>query len=285
MLDLGGVFCNFSAAPDAPIPPKQFKYILESSEWHSLESGKAVASEVYKALTERFDLAEGALQETVRLASSTLTLNDDFVAAIRKLKQDTHGRLRVVAATNMSNDSYDIVRAKIGGWDIFDDVFTSASLGVRKPERAFFDRVLQAAGLDAESTVFVDDRPENVICAQCRGMRGVLFDKTDSVVQKLHAFFGDPVERGKAWLRAHAKDMWCVSNTGVEIREQFQQLLLLHLTDEWYVFSREKRTIVKSTMEHADRPCLPHLSGSLSTSASRIPLQVAGTYFRTGHQF
>lgn len=256
ILDLGGVFCNFSAHPDAPVPPKQLKYILESPEWQSLESGRAAAPEVYRALAGRFALAEGALEETVRLASSTLVLNDDLVAAVRKLKQDHAAAaaaagggggppLRVVAATNMSHDSYTLVRARVhDGWDVFDDVFTSARLGVRKPERAFYDRVLAAAGLAAEATVFVDDRPENVICAQCHGIRSVLFKGTDSAVQTLQAWFGqdqhsrelqDPVRRGKAWLRAHAKDMWCVTNTGVEVREQFQQLFLLHLTDDWCV--------------------------------------------------
>lgn len=100
--------------------------------------------------------------------------------------------------------------------------------------KAFFDRALKDAGLNAKSTVFVDDRPENVICAQCSGMQGVLFDNTDRVIQKLNSLFGDPVERGKSWLRAHAKGMWCISNTGIEIREQFQQLLLLHWTNDWY---------------------------------------------------
>lgn len=237
MLDIGGVFCNFSAVPDAPIPTKVFKRVLESSEWHSLEAGKATESEVFSALTERFALAEGALQQTIHLVSLTLTPNEDFVAAVRNLKKDSGGQLRVIAATNMSTESYDIVRSKIGGWDIFDDVYTSASLGVRKPEQEVFDRALKAAGLDAKSTMFVDDRPENVISAQCRGMQGVLFDDTDRVVQKLNNFFGDAVERGKSWLRAHAKDTWCISNTGIEIREQLQQLLLLHWTNDWYGFT------------------------------------------------
>ncbi|KAF0319339.1 hypothetical protein GQ607_013444 [Colletotrichum asianum] len=233
ILDLGGVFCNFSVTPDAPIKPKEFKYILESPEWHTLELGKGTPSEVYKVLAERFAVTEDALQETVRQVSSTLTLNDDFVAAIRRLRLDSGGHLRVFAATNMSKASYDIVRAKLGGWDIFDDVFTSASLGVRKPEREFFDRVLEAAGVDAQSAVFFDDRTENVICAQCCEMKGVLFSDTESAIQMLHALFSDPVERGKSSLLAHAKNMWYVSSTGVEIRDQFQQLLLLHLTNDW----------------------------------------------------
>lgn len=99
--------------------------MLESPEWHTLELGKGTPSEVYKVLAESFAVTEDALQETVRQVSSTITLNDDLVATIRRLRLDSGGHLRVFAATNMSKASYDIVRAKPAGWDIFDDVFTS----------------------------------------------------------------------------------------------------------------------------------------------------------------
>lgn len=255
ILDLGGVFCTFSNVPDAPIPPQQFRFLLDSSEWHDFESGKAPPAQVYKALTERFALADGALEETLHLVSSTLAVNEDLLAAIKQLKKDSNGQLRVFAASNISQESYNTLRLKLQGWEVFDDIFISANVGIRKPERTFYNRVLAAAGIAAESTVFVDDRTENVISAQCCGMHGVLFDKTDNVIRKLHTLFGDPVQRGKAWLRAHAKNMWCMTNTGVEVREQYQQLLMLHLTDDWYVGSEEttpQRSILKSLSKE---PC------------------------------
>ena len=142
------------------------------------------------------------------------------------------------AASNISEDRYDILRSNLQGWDIFDGIFISANLGARKPDRAFYDRVLEGAGLTAESAVFIDNRTENVIAAQCCGMRGVLFDGTDNVFRKLHALFYNPTQRGKAWLHAHAKNMWCMTNTGVEVREMFQQLFILYLTNDWWVRCR-----------------------------------------------
>ncbi|KIM94467.1 hypothetical protein OIDMADRAFT_45810 [Oidiodendron maius Zn] len=233
ILDLGGVFYTFSDVPDAPIPSKQFKFLLDSSEWHDLESGKMSENEAFKAITERLSLAEGDIEGTLRLVSATLKLNDGLVAAIRQLKDDSDGRLRVFAASNISQDRYNVLRSNLQGWDIFDGIFISASLGVRKPERAFYDRLLEAASLTAESTVFIDNRTENVIGAQCCGMHGVLFDSTNSVVRKLLALFDNPIQRGNAWLHAHARNMWCMTNTGVEVREMFQQLFILYLTNDW----------------------------------------------------
>ena len=149
------MFYTFSDVQDAPISPKQFKFLLDSSEWHDLESGKTPANKAFKALTERFSLAGGAIEKTLSLASATLKVNEDFVAAIRRLKDDSGGRLRVFAASNISEDRYDILRSNLQGWDIFDGIFISANLGARKPDRAFYDRVLEGAGLTAESAVLL----------------------------------------------------------------------------------------------------------------------------------
>ncbi|PTB36219.1 hypothetical protein M441DRAFT_151448 [Trichoderma asperellum CBS 433.97] len=228
-----GVFYTFPDIDSAPISSHIWKQVIDSQEWHDLESGKLPAPEVFEALTERFRLGEGALEEMIRLSQAGFVGNEQLIAGIKELKQNHDGIIGVVLASNIYQVLYDTIREKVNSWDIFDHVFTSASLGARKPERAFYDRVLESVGVAAESVVFVDDRPENVIAAQCRGMHGVVFGGTDDALGKLHAMFGSPAQRGKSWLRAHAKNMWSVSNTGIEIQEQFQQLLLLHITGDW----------------------------------------------------
>ncbi|KAH8126190.1 HAD-like protein [Trichoderma asperelloides] len=232
MMELGGVFYSLPDIESAPIPSHIWKQLVDSQEWHDLESSKLSAPEVFKALTERFGLAEGALEEMICLSQTGFVGNEKLVAGIKELKQN-HPDSIVVLASNICQVLYDTIREKVDSWDIFDHVFTSTSLGARKPECAFYDRVLESVGVAAESIVFVDDRPENVIAAQCCGMHGVVFGGTAEALGRLYAMFGSPAQRGKSWLRAHAKKMWSVSNTGVEIQEQFQQLLLLHVTDDW----------------------------------------------------
>jgi FMN phosphatase YigB (HAD superfamily) len=51
----------------------------------------------------------------------------------------------------------------------FDYVFDSSEMGVRKPERAFFERVETQTGCSGSEIFFIDDRSENVFAAAAHG--------------------------------------------------------------------------------------------------------------------
>lgn len=59
---------------------------------------------------------------------------------------------------------------------LFERVYYSQDTGLRKPERALFERVLQENGLDAARTLFVDDTLENVEGARAAGLQGLWLD-------------------------------------------------------------------------------------------------------------
>ena len=59
---------------------------------------------------------------------------------------------------------------------LFEQVYYSQDTGMRKPERALFERVLQENGLDAARTLFVDDTLENVEGAHAAGLQGLWLD-------------------------------------------------------------------------------------------------------------
>jgi glucose-1-phosphatase len=56
--------------------------------------------------------------------------------------------------------------------DIFEKVFYSHVLGMRKPDREIYEYVLKDGGLDPEETLFIDDMEENVIAARGLGIIG-----------------------------------------------------------------------------------------------------------------
>lgn len=70
----------------------------------------------------------------------------------------------------------------------FDAVYASCDFGVRKPEPAFFARLLAELDVPAETVLFVDDREPNVDAAEQVGLRG-------------HRF------RGAGLLRAHLGEL------------------------------------------------------------------------------
>lgn len=59
---------------------------------------------------------------------------------------------------------------------LFERVYYSQDTGLRKPERALFERVLRENGLEAARTLFVDDTLENVEGARAVGLQGLWLD-------------------------------------------------------------------------------------------------------------
>jgi putative hydrolase of the HAD superfamily len=75
---------------------------------------------------------------------------------------------------------------------LFDKEFYSCFLGVAKPDTRFFDKALSLIGADAESTLFLDDKPENVESAKRVGLHAVCFkgEQGDDALRALLANFG-----------------------------------------------------------------------------------------------
>lgn len=233
ILDLGGVFVHFSAIESAVIKPFELKHIMDSPEWHAFERGKLPQESLYDGLTKRFCLGEGDLAKTIELAAATLQRNDVLYTAVRALKDASGGKLRVIAMSNIAKESFETLHNAVDGWDLFDRIFLSSDVGLRKPDSAFYKHVCTAIDIEPCSAVFVDDRCENVIVAQALGMHGITFSDNQTVVQNLNSVFGDPIMRGRAWMDRNAKMMWSTASTGVEVRDQFSQIVMLHLTDNY----------------------------------------------------
>lgn len=69
----------------------------------------------------------------------------------------------------------------------FHGVWASHHFGVRKPDRRFYDRLLDQVGQPAQACLFVDDRAENVAAAEAIGMRAHLFTSADDLQARLIA--------------------------------------------------------------------------------------------------
>ncbi len=65
--------------------------------------------------------------------------------------------------------------------DRFDVILSSHHLGVRKPEAAFYEAVLERLGCAAAEVAFVDDRAENVDAAVAAGLHAVRFTDAASL--------------------------------------------------------------------------------------------------------
>jgi putative hydrolase of the HAD superfamily len=67
----------------------------------------------------------------------------------------------------------------------FREMYLSSSIGLRKPDAAAFDHVVNAIGVPAQRIVFFDDSAGNIEGARARGLIGVHVTSTEDVARTL----------------------------------------------------------------------------------------------------
>ena len=71
--------------------------------------------------------------------------------------------------------------------ELFEGVWASHHLGVRKPDRTFYTLLLERIAVPAERVLFVDDRAENCEAAENAGMHAHHFTGTPALARHLAA--------------------------------------------------------------------------------------------------
>jgi putative hydrolase of the HAD superfamily len=104
-------------------------------------------------------------------------LNHPLLDCIRILKKQDD--LRLYIATNQDHTRALWLWQSMGLGSLFEDIFYSARIGTRKPERGFFDFVDHRIGSQSEPPLFFDDTPKVVKGAHAAGWEAVLFNTLD----------------------------------------------------------------------------------------------------------
>jgi putative hydrolase of the HAD superfamily len=71
--------------------------------------------------------------------------------------------------------------------DAFDVVFSSAEIGLAKPDTAIYHHAAKVLGVEPGACFFTDDRPENVDGARAAGMHAEVFTGRAALVEHLRA--------------------------------------------------------------------------------------------------
>jgi putative hydrolase of the HAD superfamily len=112
----------------------------------------------------------------------------ESLEVVRRLRQGVRGRPTRVRMSTLNNESRELNEFRIrhfGLCGLFDVFFSSCWLGVRKPTREIYERVLGMTQAEPERTVFVDDREQNLAPARSLGMKTIQFTSADRLAQSL----------------------------------------------------------------------------------------------------
>lgn len=183
VFDLGGVLVNeFDVIPEASralgLSEDRMRDLVHP-DMEAYMSGR-MGPELF---WERFRARSGLRVPENYWATLFRPVLDEAVEALA-LSLKAFGR--VVCGTNTIDVHYDRL-AERGFYRCFDAVYASHILGVSKPRREFWLRILEAEGRDAGRTFFTDDMEENVLAARDLGIRSHLFEGLSGLEAALEA--------------------------------------------------------------------------------------------------
>ncbi len=91
---------------------------------------------------------------------------------------------RVAMLSNTTGRRAEFIRRQ-GLYSHFDPVLLSCEIGVKKPDRAAYERLLHELEASAYECLFIDDKPENIEAARCLGIDGIVFTTIEALEQEL----------------------------------------------------------------------------------------------------
>ncbi|CRG84334.1 hypothetical protein PISL3812_01631 [Talaromyces islandicus] len=234
LVDLGSVFMHPQLEYKLPTPKSSvsLRRIMSTSVWMNYETGLISEKECFSQLAEEYNFQESDLAAMIQNFRETITWDQAAASIFKEIKRNG---TRIFLVSNISKEDYAALQNRWDDefWSIFDGVFTSSTLRVRKPSLRFYRQVLRATRAVPHHTFVVDDRPENVLSALSVGMKGT-FDVSE-LYRTLTNFVGDPVARGLAFLRRQDGKFPTTTQNNEVIAENYAPLLILEALKDPHV--------------------------------------------------
>ena len=153
------------------LDPQDFQCRHEEvvSEW---EEGRITIDE-YLYITVFWAARNFSREEFIDFMYSQSVPDEGVVSIARALTG--HARYTLMTLNNEADELNRHRIEKFGISEIFEAFLSSCWLGVRKPTRKFYERGLGIAQARPASSLFIDDRQQNITTASALGMNVVLF--------------------------------------------------------------------------------------------------------------
>jgi putative hydrolase of the HAD superfamily len=167
LFDLGGVLFELGGVPDfgrmiGETRAERIWEVWNSNAWvRAFERGECGPAQFARGVVESLGLA---LAPEAFLERFTGWMVGPFAGAEALVREASRGA-RVGCVSN-NNDVHWPLQAASPLAGSFEHVFLSHQLGIMKPERALYERVLEEVGAPAHAILFLDDSAANVAAAR-----------------------------------------------------------------------------------------------------------------------
>lgn len=179
VFDLGGVLVDWDPRylyrgllpTDEAV--ERFLADVTTSEWNAEQDAGRTWDDAVRALTGSFP-HHAELIAAYHHRWSEMIAGDipDTVAILSRLRDDG---MPLYALTNWSAEKFPVARSRFEWLSWFEGIVVSGEERLVKPDPRIFELLLSRYGLDAPTTVYIDDNPPNVEAAAALGFTAVHF--------------------------------------------------------------------------------------------------------------
>lgn len=165
---------------------KDYKAMISYKDFEALvvlmDKNKLSGSKLNQIFKEKYKINMN-LSKLKDYFNKGIISNDLFVDYVKKISSKKY------ILSDNNEFTVDILRKKYKNTlSMFNKIFFSCEVGYAKPDRRFFDFVLNDLKLKAKDCVFVDDKKKNIIGAKKVGLNTILFTDNETVIKKLKKF-------------------------------------------------------------------------------------------------
>ena len=145
---------------------------VQTDLFNQIETGMISSNQFLKALQKKTNNAN-IIQVEQAWNAMLLDLPEERLQLIKKLK-DNHN---IYLLSNTNAIHINAFKEQLGDkkWlafcELFDKMYLSHELGLRKPDAKIFENILKEQKLKAEEVFFIDDSPQHIASAKKLGIR------------------------------------------------------------------------------------------------------------------
>jgi len=158
--------------------------VFQSETWLELNKGHLSELQAKQRYQDTIGLSELECEKLFYYVKQTQLLIYGSVDLLKRIKQAGY---HVYALTDNVHEIVAYLKETYDFWPLFEGATVSAELGILKPKPEIYQSLLSTNKLKAEETVFLDDMPYNVECAQKEGMAAIQFKDAHQCEQELKA--------------------------------------------------------------------------------------------------
>ena len=161
---------------------KQEAVKIWEKHWPKLKDGTESVKKIWESVQNQLSCD---ISKIINEYENKIQVYSDVFNICKKLKSDGY-KLGILA--NESLEWMNIKREKGNLNQIFDKVYSSADIGLCKPNKESYEFVLKSLGSKPGETLFIDNKEQNTKTAENIGLNTILFIDSKQLKKELASF-------------------------------------------------------------------------------------------------